>query len=197
MTTLLDPTRTRELLARDEALAELLRRTEARRAAIRTEICAATNALSDPAAFWVWLALQDPDERVPTDAHLLEHYYRAHGFEDAECQTECGSRDCEGCGERLDRWRNECDGSWQNLRLAGEVCELDSWEFYEVLPIDNATTYGEAFAEFDEVMLEREAERLAEERERALIRAASIAHYAEQDRLWTCLARALRNLAEV
>ena len=181
MTTLLSPERIREVVAQQSHDAADLRAT--------------THALCEPAAFWVWLGLQPADAPLPTDAHLLEHYYRAHGFDDAACLTECGERDCE---HEIDD--SPCDGGWQCIRLAGEFANLAGWEIWDVLGcegLDDAATYGEAFAAFDAHMVEREAELLEMARRDAEEQASWVRYFAERKALRACLAGLLRTLAEV
>lgn len=140
--------------------------------------------LDDSAAFWVWLGSRPADEllNLAPGEHLVERYLKVHGGEDAQFQTECGSRDCEGCGKRLFTWSGECDGSWQYLRLGGHTEEMSSWMFYEGIggELDGAQTFGEAFAAFDAVMVEREREMLDDARRYAAERASWAAYFERQ-----------------
>jgi hypothetical protein len=104
-------------------------------------------ALDDWRVFRAWLASHPAEAPlvIPDGVYLLEHYLHVHGVPDAECQCECGSRECEGCGV------NGCNGGWQMMRWFGRAHDLSGWMFYEVLgsDVDLAETWGEAVTVFD------------------------------------------------
>jgi hypothetical protein len=106
--------------------------------------------LDDWRVFRAWLESHPAEAPIelPDDQHLLEHYLRTHGVPDAECQCECGRRECDGCGV------NGCDGGWQNMRWFGLAHEMSSWMFYDVIgsEIDVAKTWGEALEAFDHAL---------------------------------------------